>query len=222
MRKKAFPLQLVWVLAAIALSNVGCSTPDTSGRNRVIEAALNQAFGIIGIPTGPQLRVTDGVLAFLKKAESAGLVRVREIPQGYWDSFLNRTQGMGRPFEVVGTEKLNGVALNPYFGGEPGDDPNVVLRVRVSEAKMDRILTDEEYKGPLATPGEKHRLILGTFKNIPTAAATVVGRDVAKQEEYLARFRCVVKYSEFKKAWSLVALDVGSTDPEQWYTSNVK
>ena len=222
MKKKAFPLQVVWVLGAIALSTVGCSSPDTSGRNRVIEGALNQAFGIIGIPTGPQLRVTDEVLAFLKKAESAGLVRVREIPQGYWDSFLNRTQGMGRPFEVVQTEKLNSVALDPTEGGEAGQEPNAVLHVRVSEAKMDRILTDEEYKGSLATPGEKHRLILGTFKSIPTAAAAVVGRDVAKQEEYLARFRCVVKYSEFKKAWSLVALDVGSTDPEQWYTSNVK
>jgi len=224
MKKKAFPLRLVCVLAAIALSTVGCSTPDTSGRNRVIEGALNQAFGIIGVPTGPQLRVTGELLAFLKRAESAGLVTVREIPQGFWDSFLNTTQGMGTPFEVVATPKLLGIAL-----GTDTDQPQTIppkpvrnLLVRVSEAKMDRILTDEEYKGSLATPGEKHRLILGTFKSIPTAAAAVVGRDVAKQEEYLARFRCVVKYSEFKKAWSLVALDIGSTDPEQWYTSNVK
>lgn len=175
------------------------------------------------VPTGPQLRLTNDSLAYLKKAESAGLVTIREIPQGYWDSFGNRTfMGGSRPFEVVGTPKLLGVAINPSEGGEPGDDPNETLRVRVSEAKMDKVLTDEEYEGSLATPGEKHRLILGTFRNTPTSSAAVLGNGMARQEKYLARFRCIVKYSEFKKEWSVIALDAGSIDPEQWYTANVK
>jgi hypothetical protein len=81
MKIKAFQRQLVCVFATTALATVGCGTPNTSGRNVVIEAALiNQRFGIIGIPTGKQVRVTDDFLAFLKKAESAGLVTVREIP----------------------------------------------------------------------------------------------------------------------------------------------
>lgn len=222
MKNKAFQLQLVCVLATIALGTVGCGTPNTSGRDAVIETALkNQGFGIIGIPTGPQLRVNGDVLAFLKKAESAGLVTVSEIPQGYWDSFLNTTQGMGRPYKVVQTEKLNGVALNPSLGGEPGSDPNEVLSVRISEPKMDRIIKADDYKGPLATPGEKHQLILGLFRSIPTPAAAVVGPDLVRLADRF-RFRCVVKYSEFNKQWSVVALDVGSIDPEQWGTANVK
>jgi hypothetical protein len=28
--------------------------------------------------------------------------------------------------------------------------------------------------------------------------------------------------SEFNKQWSVVALDAGSADPENWFTSNVK
>jgi hypothetical protein len=52
--------------------------------------------------------------------------------------------------------------------------------------------------------------------------AAVVCRNLSKQEESLARFRCVVRYSEFKNEWTLVALRVGSLDAEQWYTPNVR
>ena len=86
--------------------------------------------------------------------------------------------------------------------------------MRVGEAKIGKIITEEEYKGPLVTPGEKHRIILGIFRSIPTSTAAVVGPDLSRQDEYRLRFRCVVKYGEFKKEWSVVALDVGSTDPE--------
>ncbi|MCX6629482.1 MAG: hypothetical protein NTW28_17840 [Candidatus Solibacter sp.] len=224
MKNKAFQLQLVCVLATIAFGTVGCGTPNTSGRNAVIEAALmNQGFGLIGIPTGKQVRVNGDVLAFLKKAESSGLVAVREIPQGYLDSFLNTTQGMGRPFEVVATPKLLGIALETDIDQSQTIPPKPVrnLLVRISEAKMDKIVTADDYKGPLATPGEKHQLILGLFRSIPTPAAAVVGPDLVRLADRF-RFRCVVKYSEFNKQWSVVALDIGSIDPEQWGTANVK
>jgi hypothetical protein len=130
---------------------------------------------------------------------------------------------MGRPFEVVATPKLLGIALETDIDQPQAIPPKPVrdLLVRISEAKMDRIITVDDYKGPLATPGEKHQLILGLFRSIPTPAAPVVGPDLARLADRF-RFRCVVKYSEFSRQWSVVALDVGSADAEEWYTSNVK
>lgn len=222
MKNRVFVRQLVWLLATIALGTVGCSTPDTSARNRAIEETLNQAIQVFEIPTGTELSITGDVLAYLKKAEAAGLVEVRH------PSWM--AAGL---IEVIATPKLVGVALNPtaawtaldserFMGHEAGDsNDRFRVRVRVRQAKMDKILTDEEYKGPLAAPGEKHRLILGTFRNTPSSAAAVVGLGFATQEEILLRFRCVVKYSEFKKEWSVVAFDMGSINPEQWFTSRV-
>ena len=220
MKQQAIQRLFTCVFAIIILSTYGCMTPDTAGRNRAIESAVNEVFGILYIPTGPQLRLTNSGVAFLRKAEAAGLVKIREVPQGSLDLFFNQTQGLGRPFQVVSTDKLAGIALNPNLGGEPGSNPNYTEEVRISEAKIDKVISDEAYQGPLATPGEKYRLILGTVKSTPTPAAAVVGPNLSTPS--VARFRCVVKYSEFKKAWSVIALDMGSIDVEQWNTNNVK
>lgn len=221
---RSFQSHLVWVLASIALATVGCGTVNTSGRNKAIEDALDQRYGFVQIPTG-QMRITGDVLAYLRKVESAGLVSLREIPESYWDSFLTRTQGTGTPFEVTATPKLLDVAV-AVAPPKPEDPPPKrapgPLRVKVQEAKLDKIVTEEEYKGSLATPGEKHHLILGLYRRIPTSAASVVGGAMAGQDEQRFRFRCVVRYSEFKKEWSVVAIDAGTVDPEQWLTGNVK
>jgi hypothetical protein len=235
MKNRIVRCQLVGVLVAVALGSVGCNVPDTSGRNLVIEAASNQrASNVINIPTGPEVMMTRDVLSHLRQAESAGLVELRPHP---WEP-------AGR-IEVVGTPKLVGIALNPdsanpvwtahnsqtFIVGEAGDnDPrkrwSQTYRVpaRIFEAKIDKIVTDEEYKGSLASPGDKQRLILGTFRETPTSAAfpEFVGHTWLKQEAFLAKFRCIVQYSEFKKEWSVVALDVGSINPERWETSNVR
>jgi hypothetical protein len=236
MKDYAFRCQFVYLLMATALGAVGCSPRDTPARNRAIEGALNQTLTrspspelrswshdqVLEIPTGTELRITGNTLADLKKAESSGLVELRH--PSWMEAGL---------VEVVATAKLLGVALNPdaawtakdseqYLGGEAGGNKSFIVRVRIRQATMEKILTDEEYKGPLASPGEKHRLLLGTFRNAPTSTAAVVGPGLAWQDEISLRFRCVVKYSEFKKDWSVVALDVGSIDPEQWFGSKVR
>ncbi len=98
----------------------------------------------------------------------------------------------------------------------------VTLRVAVQQAKMGRVVSDEEYRGSLATPGERHRLQLGIYRRVPTAAAVTVGGGLAGQVEQDFRYRCVLRYSEFKKEWNIVAIDSGSLDPERWFTENVR
>lgn len=222
MKKYVGGPQLVWIPATILLSTLACSMPDTSARNAAIERTLNEVFPALEIPTGTELRLAQDVLAKVKNAESAGLVELRH------PSWM--AAGL---IEVVATPKLIGVALNPgiawtakssndYLGGEAGDNPDRFrVRVKVREARIEKVLTDEEYKGPLAAPGEKHRLVLGTFRSLPSSAAAVVGPGLASPVESLLRFRCVAKYSDFKKEWSVVAFDVGSLDPELWFTSHV-
>lgn len=225
MKASPFRRPLASVAAMIALCAVSCASPDISGRNRVIEDAVNQAVGVLEFSWGPQLRLKGNALAYLKKADAAGLVIVKEIPQSFWDSFASSTfmEG-GPPFAVTATDKLKRIAVDPKVEDYANMAGGGIFpyRVRVGDSNITKVLTDEEYKGSLATPGEKHRLILGTFQNTPTPAAAVVGRDLSRQDGYVGRFRCVVKYSDFKKEWSVTALDVGSIDPEQWYTSNVK
>lgn len=315
---------IVFMFASIGVITTACGTPDPSGRNRVIEEALNQAYGFLGIPTG-QLNIDGSVLAYLKKAEAAGLVEMFEGQQGYWDSFLSTTQGTGRPFDVIATPKLYSISVDApkpptpsgislkgdlvairrispdyframgipliagrffidtdnessakvviltqttatkYFEGNsaigatidvdgPGEIVGIVgdrhasgpegnprpdaviycpissdtsrnpvtLRVKIQESSVDKIVTDDEYKGPLAGLGEKHRLVLGIYRRIPTSAAVVAGAGMAGQDQEKFRFRCVVRYSDFKKEWSVVAIDAGSVDPERWFTDHVK
>lgn len=198
-----------------------CGPPDTPGRHRVIAAAL-KPFGILEIPTGSRLNLSNDGLGFLKKVEAAGLVTVHEVPQDFWGGFATRTFMEGaKPYKVVETPKLAEVSINPNLGGEGGgpSDDRYTWRVQVSEPTLGEVLHDEEYKGPLATPGERFRLVLATIQNNPGTARPGVPRELS---QFLpSRLRAVVKYSDFKKEWSVAALDVGSAEPERWYTSNV-
>jgi hypothetical protein len=208
---------VVCAFGSIVIATVGCGTIDVSGRNKAIQGALDQAYGSVKFATGV-MSLGANNLPPLRKAESAGLITLRQIPQDYWGGFFSRTQGLGSPFEVTATPKLLAVAV-------AASDPNAsvkVLKVKVQEDKMDKVVTEEEYKGPLATPGEKHVLLLGLFRMVPTSAAKVLGSDFTLQEEQPFRFRCVLTYSEFKKEWSVVAIDAGTVNPEQWLTNNVK
>ena len=217
MNRRTLTSTLICGLASIAIATVGCGTPDVSGRNKAIQDALDQAYGSVLFVTGT-MNLGANNLPPLRKAESAGLITLRQIPQDYWGGFLSQTQGLGTPFEVTATPKLLAVAVAASDLKAAGK----VLKVKVQEARMDKVVTEEEYKGPLATPGEKHVLLLGLYRRVPTPAAKVLGGDVVGQEEQPFRFRCVLKYSEFKKEWSVVAIDAGTVNPEQWLTNNIK
>jgi hypothetical protein len=222
MTKQAILIQLLCVPVAVGL--IACHPPEPAGRDLAIASSLNEAIPqTLEIPTGSTVKATGDALAFLKTAESTGLVTISR------PSWLP-----GYLVQVVATPKLLNVAIDPKsaytakdaaedLGGEAGIIPEPDrVRVKVNETKLGEILTDEEYKGELATVGEKHRVILGTCRTVPTAAAAIIGHDLAPQEESVMRFRCIVKYSEFNKKWSVVALDTGSIDPERWYTSHVR
>lgn len=184
-----------------------------------MEDALDLLYGHISVPTG-RVSLDSATLAYLKQMETAGLVTLREVPQAYWDSFLTRTQGLGTPFDVVATPKLLSIADSPSSKVQATNQTEpVTIRIKVQEAKVGTIVSETEYNGPLVTPGEKHRLVLGTYRAIPTAGTEVIP---GQQPERTFRFRCVVRYSDFKKEWSVVAIDAGRIDPESWFTQNVK
>jgi hypothetical protein len=222
MRKFMSLRQPAWALALfVSLGIFGCKSLGTSARNLAIEGALSQGLGYIEIPNGPGVRITNNrVRDILERAESAGLIT------------RSRSANGDGNYEVIGTTKLLGLAIDPkkvwtaeasrdFVGGEAGDPTEYSVLIYARQAKIERTITDEEYKGPLASPGEKHRLILGTFRISPSPAAAAMGIDLSTPEKMALRFRCVVKYSEFKKEWSVVGLDLGSIDPEQWYSSHV-
>jgi hypothetical protein len=216
----------ILAFAALGLMLAGCSAPSPGGMNDIIEAALSQQFQVLELYTGPDLRLSRSDLAGLNTAAGAGLVSLRQ------------TNDPGR-FDVAATPKLVQIASNPndiwtqkdqeeFTGGEPEPSDaywqrlqRMKARVKLLDARLGKIVTNEAYSGPLATPGEKHRLVLGTFKSIPTSAVKVLGPSLATAEESLLRFRCVLRYSDFKKEWAVVACDLGSIEPERWFGDKV-
>ena len=103
--------------------------------------------------------------------------------------------------------------------GTTGDD-SYTWHLRVGELKVGEILRDEEYKGPLATPGETFRLVLAKIEHAPVERTSAIPADVG--DLLPGRLRCVLKYSDFDKAWKVVALDVSPADSEQWGSANVR
>ncbi len=191
-----------------------CGGTDAASKTLAIEAALRDK-GIVEFPTG-RFRASSGIssIGYLRAAEAAGLLTVHEIPQAYWDNFLNSTQGLGTPVEVVASPKLLGLAIDSQT------PPDGVIRVRGHTEKVERIVSEEPYTGPLATLGEKYQLVLGVVALNPAPAAAALGPRFMNTGRM--RFRCVLKYDAFKSEWSVVAVDMSSFDSEQWFTANVK
>lgn len=215
--------RIAFVLTLAATVVVGCGIPNKAGRERAIEAAITDQYGGISIRCCGQMSLDQETLAFLKRMEAAGLVTVREIPQAYWDSFLSRTQGTGRPFEIAATQRFKQiVGIKPDDADQDVAHGGLGVTFTIQTATIDKVVTDEEYRGPLASPGETHRLVLGVYTATPNSYATALGPAITPQAPKQFRFRCVARYSGTKKDWSIVALDAGSLDPERWFTNNVR
>ena len=222
MRRKHHVFGLSCIIAMLSLLGSNCGPPDIAVRKPVIEKTLTDSFQAFELATGPDIRVSPEFLAFLRKAEAAGLVQLRH------ESWMQRDV-----MEIIATPKLESIALNPdtiwtqrdserFLGGEAGEKQNFTAHVRHNRAVVADIITDEKYDGPLATPGEKHRLVLGTFRNNPNDVAVALGFATRTDGEPLQSFRCVMKHSAFNKSWSVVAIDIGTIQPESWATSRVR
>lgn len=100
-----------------------------------------------------------------------------------------------------------------------GSDDRYTWRIHPADLKLGDVLRDEEYKGPLATPGETFRLVLASIRPLPPDGNGAVPADLAALLP--GRLRAIMKYDEFKKSWIVIALDVGQADKDEWYSSNV-
>jgi hypothetical protein len=208
------PIVFTLIMAATA----ACAASGLSDREKVIEQVVTTVTGTFSIPTG-QTRVTPADLATLQNVQAAGLITLREIPRAYWDSFMNRTQGLGTAVELKATEKL--LSMSPEE--VPVQGANIkILRIKIADDRIDELTTDSVYAGPLSTPGEQYRIMLGTYKHVPTSAAAVLGPKLAAQSETRLKFRCIVKYNQFAKVWTVVAFDTGERNTEAWRSSNVR
>jgi hypothetical protein len=213
------------LLIAFAVGTLSCSDSDGPARSKAIESAITEAFQPLEIPTGPEVRFSSEALGtFLRRGESSGLLQIHH-PSAYPSDV----------FEVIATPKLMPMVLNPdqvwtpkdsenFLGGEGGTDlQRFTAKVRGNQAAIDKIVNDDVYTGSLAGPGEKHRVVLGTFRNNPTPVTlAMLGVNEPARQEPLQSFRCIVRYNEFNKTWRVVALDLGSIEDEKWYTSNVR
>lgn len=100
-----------------------------------------------------------------------------------------------------------------------GDD-RYTWRICPGDLKVGAVLRDEEYKGPLATPGESFRLVLASVQQVPQAGKGAIPSDLATLLP--GRLRSILKYDAFRKIWTVVALDVGPADADTWYSTNVR
>ncbi len=205
------------VLASTCVLALACHA-QTSDARGAVEQVLIQAAGSFSVPIG-KTRLDDKTLALVGQLQRAGLVVVSQIPQAYWDSYLNRTQGLGTPVQIAGTSKL--MSLNPPVIPVAGQELRI-FRVKIADVRIDEVTTDQDYSGPLATPGEKYRLILGTFLKVPTEVASVLGPALAAQSEDRSKFRSIVKYNQFAKTWQVIAFDTGLLNTDTWLSSNVR
>ena len=135
MRRTLLWLQLV---GTCLLGASACGMPDTSTRNAAIERALSDAFPVLEISTGTELRLSQSALAIVKNAEASGLVDLRH------PSWM--AAGL---IEVVAKPKLVGIALNPeiawtekssseYLGGEAGNQHRPFQSPRQGQGGEDR------------------------------------------------------------------------------------
>lgn len=106
--------RLMLALAVFVCFN-SCGKQDAAAKKTAIEAAL-KPFEELVIPTGPRLNLGRDAAPTFRQLEVAGLVRLADVPQGYWDNFASSTFMEGaRPFNVIPTQKLNDLALNPRW-----------------------------------------------------------------------------------------------------------
>jgi hypothetical protein len=101
-----------------------------------------------------------------------------------------------------------------------GGDDRYTWRIHPADLKVGDVLRDDEYKGPLATPGESFRLVLASVQQTPPTGKGPIPADLAALLP--SRLRAIVKYDQFNKSWTVVALDVGPADTDRWYSSNVR
>ena len=105
--------RLLLAVAALVCFNF-CGKQDAA-KKAAIEAAL-KPFEELVIPTGPRLNLGRDAAPTFRQLEVAGLVRLTDVPQGYWDNFASSTFMEGaRPFKVIPTQKLNDLASNPRW-----------------------------------------------------------------------------------------------------------
>jgi hypothetical protein len=92
-----------------------CGRRDSAAKKIAIETAL-KPFEELSVPTGPRLNLGRDAAPTFRQLEVAGLVRLADVPQGYWDNFASSTFMEGtRPFKVMPTQKLNDLASNPRW-----------------------------------------------------------------------------------------------------------
>jgi hypothetical protein len=202
------------LVSTIALFCGGCAGTESrrSAEKEAIEKALGDDWGTTAIPIGTA-SFSAKEMTVVRAAESAGLLNIRETPSS--------TGATETKVELTATPKLRLLATGDAV---PGNQEGMkLLLVRISDCRVDKISSDEVYKGPLvASPVERYRVVVGTYNDIPTAAAAEVGEPLATQTVQQRKFRCVVKYRLLRARWEAVACDTGLLNSKAWRTSNVQ
>lgn len=213
------------VVSLLAGFSLGCGAGVGSGGRESIEATLYED-GLVRVMAGGRVDVRDD--RQLKALETAGLVSLRAIEMTGADVIFLYSQGVRR-FYVAPTAKLVNMAVECENAKDecmfavteaPVSDALRPFTVKISEPRVISVVSDDEYSGALATPGEKYRIVLGTYRRVPTANANA--NPTWKVPEEIFRFRAVMRFSVFTKEWSVLALDGGFIDREDWWTDNVK
>ncbi len=103
------------LLALALICFNSCGKHASAAKKSAIEAAL-KPFEEMAVPTGPHLNLGPDAAPMFRRLETAGLIKLSGVPQGYWDNFASGTfMGGARPFNVIPTQKLNDLALNPRW-----------------------------------------------------------------------------------------------------------
>lgn len=227
------------VLINLVVASSGCAASDTDGlstaakeaiENRLVNqrnfefhfgpVLVRSAFASQFEPDDPSRGLFgDSYAVRLQQLEKSGLIKYAEVP-------VDQVQTIGaRRFIVAPTPaffKAMDVEPEGEFAKGLSGGSYTVTWLPVTDTKVERVIINQAYTGPLASPGEKHWIVLGVFRETATPAAALLGPELMQQLEESNRFRAVIRLDQFTNKWVVVALDVGSIRADHWYSSNVK
>jgi len=191
----------------------------------VIENGLENQFNYMSIPRGEieimsalssemeksdwsRKRFKNSYLDNLKGAAERGFLSYKEHTQ----SSLESIGRMGaKTFTVTPSDK----ALQAKDEERSNDD---WVKIKFAECEVTKIVKNVEYSHPTLPQSDEFRLVVGSYKRIPTAVA----KDYEELETKEFKFRALVKVNQFTGEYHFRTADWGLIDEGEWKTNRIR
>jgi hypothetical protein len=210
------------ICAAFGCSAGGASDAET---RKIIAAGLLRDYNIVRIADG-QIEVMSGLAASTEKTdtvarrftpaylqtlrqwESAGLLTLREHRQSQFE--VMRRFG-ARTFTVTPDQRVRSAADSTLSS-------NGYLMVPFNDVAVDQIVSDTTYQSPMLSASEQYRLVLGTYRLVPTEIAKQI---YPQSKEGRYRYKALLKFDPISKKFTYEVADYGPVEANVWVTRQI-